>query len=149
MLPVLGTLTRRGVVDDKAGRDLVRRYVERLRIVTPSIDTPVRLLSGGNQQKAVIAKWLATEPDVLIMDEPTAGVDIGAKVEIIEMIRDLADAGNAVLLFSSELPELLAISDRLLLLRDGRIERELPRTAIADDKDLHHMLQDTTTPAVA
>jgi ribose transport system ATP-binding protein len=128
---------------------MVRRYVDRLRISAPSLDAPVRLMSGGNQQKAVIAKWLATEPDVLIMDEPTAGVDIGAKVEIVEMIRGLADAGNAVLLFSSELPELLAISDRLLLLRDGRIERELPRTAIADDKDLHHMLQDTTTPAVA
>jgi ribose transport system ATP-binding protein len=149
LLPVLGTFTRRGMVQDRRGNDLVRRYVERLRIAAPSIQAPARLLSGGNQQKVVLAKWLATEPDVLIMDEPTAGVDIGAKVEIVEMIRELADAGNAILLFSSELPELLAVSDRLLLLRAGRVQRVLARAEIADDKDLHHMLQDTTTPAVA
>ncbi|HWV84108.1 MAG TPA: sugar ABC transporter ATP-binding protein [Capillimicrobium sp.] len=149
LLPVLGTFTRRGMVQDRRGNDLVRRYMERLRIAAPSIQAPARLLSGGNQQKVVLAKWLATEPDVLIMDEPTAGVDIGAKVEIVEMIRELADAGNAILLFSSELPELLAVSDRLLLLRAGRVQRVLARAEIADDKELHHMLQDTTTPAVA
>jgi len=149
LLPVLGTFTRRGIVDDRRADDVVGRYVERLRIATPSIQAEVRRLSGGNQQKVVLAKWLATEPDVLIMDEPTAGVDIGAKVEIVEMIRELADAGNAILLFSSELPELLAVSDRLLLLRAGRVQRVLPRADIADDKDLHHMLQDTTTPVAA
>jgi ribose transport system ATP-binding protein len=149
LLPVLGTLTRRGLVDDRRGTDVVRDYVRRLAIQTRSVHTPVRLLSGGNQQKAVIAKWLATEPDVLIMDEPTAGVDIGAKVEIVEMIRDLAEAGNAILLFSSELPELLAISHRLLILRAGRTHRILDRSEVAGDKELHHMLQDTSTAAVA
>ncbi len=149
LLPVLGTLTHRGVVDDRAGDTLVRRFVDSLRIQTASIHAPVASLSGGNQQKAVLAKWLATEPDVLILDEPTAGVDIGAKVEIVDMIRTLADAGNAILLFSSELPELLAISQRLLILRAGTVHRELDRAEIADDKALHRMLQDTSTEVPA
>ena len=80
-------------------------------------DKPVRLLSGGNQQKVVLAKWLGTEPDVLIIDEPTAGVDIGTKSEILDMIRELADAGKAVIVISSEYPELLAVSDRVLVLQ--------------------------------
>ena len=84
----------------------------------------VRLLSGGNQQKVVIAKWLGTDPDVLIMDEPTAGVDIGTKTEILDMIRDLADAGKGVIVISSEYPELLAVSDRILVLRDGAVSTE-------------------------
>jgi ribose transport system ATP-binding protein len=149
LLPVVGTLTNKGFVDDREGDDLVERFVKSLRIQTPSIHTPVSALSGGNQQKAVLAKWLATEPDVLILDEPTAGVDIGAKVEIVDMIRRLADAGNAILLFSSELPELLAISQRLIVLRAGRVHTILDRDDVADDKALHRMLQDTTTTKVA
>jgi ribose transport system ATP-binding protein len=149
LLPVVGTLTSRGFVDDGEGDDLVDRFVKSLRIQTPSLHAPVSSLSGGNQQKVVLAKWLATEPDVLILDEPTAGVDIGAKVEIVDMIRRLADAGNAILLFSSELPELLAISQRLIVLRAGRVHTILDRDDVADDKALHHMLQDTTTTKVA
>jgi ribose transport system ATP-binding protein len=149
LLPVMGTLTRRGVVDDDGGDELVDRFVASLRIATPSIHAPATSLSGGNQQKVVLAKWLATEPDVLILDEPTAGVDIGAKVEIVDMIRRLADAGNAILLFSSELPELLAISQRLIVLRAGRVHTILDRDDVADDKALHRMLQDTTTTKVA
>jgi len=149
LLPVLGTLTGRGLVDDRKGDDLVIRFVDSLRIQTASVHAPVSSLSGGNQQKVVLAKWLSTEPDVLILDEPTAGVDIGAKVEIVDMIRRLADAGNAILLFSSELPELLAISQRLIVLRAGRVHTILDRDDVADDKALHHMLQDTTTTEVA
>jgi ribose transport system ATP-binding protein len=102
---------------------------------------PVRNLSGGNQQKVVIAKWLGTEPELLIMDEPTVGVDVGTKAEIIDMIRALADQGKAVLIISSELPELLAVSDRVLVLREGRVERELERGEIASEEQLHYAVQ--------
>ncbi len=81
----------------------------------------MRTLSGGNQQKVVIAKWLGTEPKVLIMDEPTAGVDIGTKSEIVGIIRELADSGQGIIVISSEYPELLAVSDRVLIMRDGHI----------------------------
>jgi ribose transport system ATP-binding protein len=104
-------------------------------------ERPVRLLSGGNQQKVVIAKWLGTEPDVLIMDEPTAGVDIGTKSEILDMIRSLADAGKGVIVISSELPELLAVSDRVLVLRDGSVQQELARRDIPDEEALQLAVQ--------
>jgi ribose transport system ATP-binding protein len=102
---------------------------------------PVRLLSGGNQQKVVIAKWLGTEPEVLIMDEPTAGVDIGTKTEILTMIRNLAEEGKAVIVISSEYAELLAVSDRVLILRDGTVQQELARQDIADEESLQHAVQ--------
>ena len=109
-----------------AGRRPARRrprgpLIERLQIKLASPKRPVRLLSGGNQQKVVIAKWLGRDPDVLIMDEPTAGVDIGTKTEIVQRIRELADSGKAVIVISSELAELLAVSDRVLVLRDGTV----------------------------
>jgi ribose transport system ATP-binding protein len=101
----------------------------------------VRLLSGGNQQKVVIAKWLGTDPDILILDEPTAGVDIGTKSEILDMIRDLASAGKAVIVISSEYPELLAVSDRVLVLKDGSVIRDIPRSEIADEEYLQLAVQ--------
>jgi len=101
----------------------------------------VRLLSGGNQQKVVIAKWLGTDPDILILDEPTAGVDIGTKSEILDMIRELASAGTAVIVISSEYPELLAVSDRVLVLKDGSIIRDIPRSEIADEEYLQLAVQ--------
>ena len=113
----------------------------KLDIRTRSIDHPIRLLSGGNQQKVVIAKWLGTEPQILIMDEPTAGVDIGTKGEIVNIIRGFAEAGNGVIIISSELPELLAVSDRVLILREGVVERELDRSEIDGEETLHHVVQ--------
>jgi ribose transport system ATP-binding protein len=101
----------------------------------------VRLLSGGNQQKVVIAKWLGTDPEVLIMDEPTAGVDIGTKSEILAMIRRLADDGKAVIVISSEYPELLAVSDRVLVLREGTVAQELERRDIANEESLQLAVQ--------
>jgi len=98
-------------------------------------------LSGGNQQKVVIAKWLGTDPDVLIMDEPTAGVDIGTKSEILDVMRRLADAGKGVIVISSELPELLAVSDRVLVLRGGAIDKEIDRGDIPDEETLQLAVQ--------
>jgi ribose transport system ATP-binding protein len=141
LLPLLGRLSRRGFVDDGAGSRLAKSFISRLSIQLRSLDQPIRLLSGGNQQKVVIAKWLGTEPQILIMDEPTAGVDIGTKGEIVNMIRAFAEAGNGVIIISSELPELLAVSDRVLILRDGRTVRELDRRQIHTEEDLHHAVQ--------
>lgn len=128
-------------VDDSQGNKLVRNLVEQLRIRLSSINAPVRSLSGGNQQKVVISKWLSINPDILLMDEPTAGVDIGTKSEIVAMIRELADQGKAIVVVSSELSELLAVSDRILVMRDGTIRQELAREDIQREEDLHQIIQ--------
>ncbi len=141
LLPLLARFTRRGIINDRGAMRKVLSAVRDLAIRASSVFTPVRLLSGGNQQKVVIAKWLGAEPDIFLMDEPTAGVDIGAKTEIIALVRRLAQEGKGVLLVSSELPELLAVSDRILFLRGGRIEREVLRGQVPDEAALHHMIQ--------
>ncbi|MDQ1676549.1 MAG: ribose transport system ATP-binding protein [Actinomycetota bacterium] len=141
LLPLLGRLRRGPVLSDAAGRRLSQELLERFSVKVADPARPVRLLSGGNQQKVVIAKWLGTDPDVLIMDEPTAGVDIGTKSEILDMIRGLADAGKGVLVISSELPELLAVSDRVLVLRDGTVHRELHRRDIPSEEALQLAVQ--------
>ena len=97
----------------------------RLRIKTPSVEQLFGLLSGGNQQKVVLAKWLASNPQVLIVDEPTRGVDVGAKAEIYALMRELAREGFAILVISSDLPEVLTISDRILVMRASRLAGEL------------------------
>jgi len=141
LLPLLRNLERGGMIDDRQGEQTVRSFVERLKIQVSSISEPVRLLSGGNQQKVVIAKWLAAEPNILIMDEPTAGVDIGAKTEILDIIRRLADAGKGIIMISSELAELLAVSDRILILQDGSVKQEMERPDIESEEALHHAVQ--------
>jgi ribose transport system ATP-binding protein len=141
LLPLLGDVTRGGLIDDSRGKTLASSLIDQLQIRGGSAGRPVGLFSGGNQQKVVIAKWLGTGPRILIMDEPTVGVDVGTKAEIIEMIRSLADEGKGVIVISSELPELLAVSDRVLVLREGRIERELDRADLASEEQLHHVVQ--------
>ena len=101
----------------------------------------VRLLSGGNQQKVVIAKWMATKPKIVLMDEPTVGVDIGTKVEIMKLVRSFADEGKAVILISSELPELLGVCDRILVIRKGQIAEDLERQEIRDEDHLQMIVQ--------
>ena len=141
LLPLLPGLNRGPLVDDRRGDDLAARLIERLQIKLASAKRPVRLLSGGNQQKVVIAKWLGRDPDVLILDEPTAGVDIGTKSEIIQRIRELADSGKAVIVISSELAELLAVSDRVLVLRNGTVTDDLDRRDIDDEESLQLAIQ--------
>ncbi len=141
LLPSLDRLDRAGMIDDERGDQLAEKTVQSLRIKTTSIGAVVRLLSGGNQQKVVIGKWLAMQPDILLMDEPTAGVDIQAKTEILGIIRELADGGKGVIVISSELVELLAVSDRLLVLRNGRLTREIDRREIATEEELHRAVQ--------
>ncbi len=141
LLPLLKKIQRGPVVDDRAGNDLARSLIERFAVKVAKPGRPVRLLSGGNQQKVVIAKWLGTDPDVLIMDEPTAGVDIGTKTEILTMIRNLASEGKGVIVISSEYAELLAVADRVLVLRDGSVQQELGRSEISDEESLQLAVQ--------
>jgi putative multiple sugar transport system ATP-binding protein len=122
----LGKLSRRGWVDGNEETAVAERYRRELDIRTPSIMALVGKLSGGNQQKVVLSKWLYTDPELLILDEPTRGIDVGAKYEIYTIMNELADAGKAVLVISSELPELLGICDRIYALSVGRITGELP-----------------------
>jgi ABC-type sugar transport system ATPase subunit len=111
--------------------------VKELRTKTPSLEQPVRNLSGGNQQKVVIAKWLLTRPKVLFLDEPTRGIDVGAKVEIYNIMNGLVDQGVCVVMISSELPEVLGMSDRILVVHEGRITGDLPRAEATEEKVMH------------
>ncbi len=126
-MAILRRLTSGGFVDRRAERKITGEYVEQLRIRTPSIAQVVRNLSGGNQQKVVVAKWLAAKPKVLILDEPTRGIDVGAKAEIHRLMCALAEQGLAILMISSELPEILGMSDRVLVMRQGQIVAEFDR----------------------
>jgi ribose transport system ATP-binding protein len=140
-LPLLSRMRRGPLLDDRKGRSLARELIERFSIKVANAERPIRRLSGGNQQKVVIAKWLGTAPDILVMDEPTAGVDIGTKSEILATIRELADRGMAVLVISSEYPELLAVSDRVVVLREGTVHRVLDRGDIPDENNLQLAVQ--------
>ncbi|WP_242088733.1 multiple monosaccharide ABC transporter ATP-binding protein [Microbacterium lacticum] len=122
----LSKIAPRGVLDAYAENDVADDYRKRLRIKTPSVDVGVAKLSGGNQQKVVLAKWMFTDPDLLILDEPTRGIDVGAKYEIYAIIQQLAAQGKGVILISSELPELLGISDRIYTIFEGQITADLP-----------------------
>ena len=123
-LPQLRRLGRAGIVDGAAERALATRWIEELRVRTPGPDTAVASLSGGNQQKVVLAKWLAAGADVLIVDEPTRGIDVASKMEIYQLLDRLAASGAGILMISSDLPEVLGMSDRVLAMHLGRITGE-------------------------
>jgi ABC-type sugar transport system ATPase subunit len=130
---LLQFLSRLSFINFRAIHQVVRQLVERLSVRTPSLNQQVRNLSGGNQQKVVIARWLALNPKVLILDEPTRGVDVGAKAEIHALMSELAAQGMAILMISSELPEILGVSDRILVMREGRIVAEFNREEATQD----------------
>ncbi len=125
-LATLDQFSTAGVVNGTRRDEVARRFVKDLRIRTPGIGFRVKNLSGGNQQKVVLAKWLAAEPSVVIFDEPTRGIDVGAKVEVYGFMNQLTARGAAVLLISSELPEVLGMSDRVLVMHEGRLVGDLP-----------------------
>ena len=135
-LAVLDRISRLRIVSRRAERELARRYVNQLSVRASSIEQEVGTLSGGNQQKVVLARWLAHRPKVLILDEPTRGVDVGAKAEIYSIINDLAAEGMALLVISSELPELLGLSDRIAVMQGGRVTGELPRAEATEERVL-------------
>lgn len=127
-------------VDARAERRIADAQIEQFGIRTPSPNQPVRYLSGGNQQKVVMGKAMLTEPEILLLDEPTRGIDIGAKTEIYALIRRLAADGKAIVLVSSELPEILALSDRLLVMREGVIAAELDPRRTTQEEVLRHAM---------
>lgn len=115
-----------------------QKYVSALNVKTSSVETQVKNLSGGNQQKVVIGKWLMTEPEILILDEPTRGIDVGAKFEIYKIMNELVEAGVTVIMISSDLEEVLGISDRILVMCEGRIEGELDYREATQEKIMHY-----------
>ncbi|MGW8958103.1 sugar ABC transporter ATP-binding protein [Paenibacillus sp. NPDC055715] len=127
VLPNLFSFTSKGFISGKQEMDFVNTLIKRLQIKTQSGETPVRSLSGGNQQKVVIAKWVGIGPSVLILDEPTRGVDVGAKREIYQLMNELTERGVAIIMVSSELPEVLGMSDRIIVVHEGKISGELSR----------------------
>jgi len=135
-LPNLARLSRAGVVQGALERRECGGFVERLRIRTPRQEALVRGLSGGNQQKVVLAKWLARDCEVLLFDEPTRGVDVGAKVEIYRLINDLAAAGKVVVMVSSDLPEVLGMADRIVVMRGGRVTGRIDDMARATQESV-------------
>jgi ribose transport system ATP-binding protein len=130
----LKALLRGPFIARRKEREVAQRYVNDLRIKTPSIEQAAQNLSGGNQQKVVLAKWLYTGSKVLIFDEPTRGIDVGAKVEIYKLMNDLVRNGVAILMISSELPEILGMCDRILVMHEGRITGELARAEATQEK---------------
>jgi ribose transport system ATP-binding protein len=135
-LPNLRRWSRAGVVSGRTEREAAERWVIELRIKTPNVAERVVRLSGGTQQKVVLARWLAAEARLLVMDEPTRGVDVGAKVEIYELMNRLTDAGAGILMISSELPEVLGMSDRIYVMRHGRIQSALDAAAASEERVL-------------
>ncbi len=129
-LSSLRAIARHGVLDDAAEATAAGAMVADLRVKTATLETSVGALSGGNQQKVVIGKALLTKPRVLLLDEPTRGIDVGAKLEVYELINRLTDQGQAIVLVSSELPELMGMSDRIIMLHEGRIGGEFERSAV-------------------
>jgi ribose transport system ATP-binding protein len=129
---------RAGFVDDGAVRAKAEEYVDALRIKTPSVDQTIKHLSGGNQQKAVIAKWLVKDCDVLIFDEPTRGIDVGAKEEIYQLLNELAAQGKSIIMISSELPEVLRMSHRVVVMSEGRVTRVLGPAEANQETIMHY-----------
>jgi ribose transport system ATP-binding protein len=142
----LGKTERFGLLHRRRENDFVGQFVRLLAVKTPSLGQLVRNLSGGNQQKVVLSKWLATGPKVLLLDEPTRGIDIGAKKEIYTIIEKATKRGLAVVMVSSELPEILAIADRILVMCEGRLTAEFARGAATEENILKAALPAAKTP---
>lgn len=123
-LVALKSFLKAGIINNQNENSEVTKYINKFNIKTPSATQIIKNLSGGNQQKVVISKWLMIKPQVLILDEPTRGIDVGAKIEIYHLINELKESGVAIIFISSEMPELLGVSDRIIVLHEGKITGE-------------------------
>jgi L-arabinose transport system ATP-binding protein len=148
-LAILRRLSRFHFMRRRLERQNASEYVTRLNVRTPSLDQEVGKLSGGNQQKVVLARWLAAKPRVLILDEPTRGIDVGAKAEIYRLVDDLANQGLGVMFISSELPEILGLSDRIYVMQNGRIAGELPGPGATEEAVLGLAMAEHLSQSVA
>jgi ABC-type sugar transport system ATPase subunit len=135
-IATLRRLFPKGLIQPSKEQAVAEGFVNKLRIQTPTLTRLVRFLSGGNQQKVVLAKWLATQAKIFILDEPTRGIDVGAKQEVHRLIDELVKEGTPVLMISSELPEILGMSDRIYVMHEGRISAEYPRSGATQEKIL-------------
>ena len=142
VLANLDGVSTRGVVDENRETEVAEKYRSAMRIRTPSVFQKVMNLSGGNQQKVVLSKWLFTEPELLILDEPTRGIDVGAKYEIYSIINELSAAGKAVIMISSEMPELLGMCDRIYVMNEGRFVGELDADAASQESIMSLIVRD-------
>jgi ribose transport system ATP-binding protein len=132
-LPDLNRYASFGFIQHRRETSISEKQCERLKIKTPSVETMVKNLSGGNQQKVVLAKWLALKPKVIIFDEPTRGIDIGSKAEIYQLMRNLADNGVVIVMISSDMEEILGVSDRIAVMHEGRITGILARDQFEEE----------------
>jgi len=139
-LPSVDRFSKMGIVNRKQELEATEHYIKELRIKTPGMFQKVVNLSGGNQQKVIISKWLCTEVDILIFDEPTRGIDVGSKVEIYELMNQLTASGVAIIMISSELPEILGMSDRILVMHQGKITGDFSAEEATQEKILHKAL---------
>jgi D-xylose transport system ATP-binding protein len=136
-LSSLDEISKIGIVNENEMIKATNYYVSELAIKTPSIEQKVKNLSGGNQQKVILGRWLMTKPKVLILDEPTRGIDVGAKVEIYSIINSLVDEGVCIILISSELPEIIGLCDRVIVIHEGRINGEFLSTEVTQEKIMY------------
>jgi putative multiple sugar transport system ATP-binding protein len=136
----LERLAHRGLIDNVRERKVAEAYRYKMNIKTPSVSAATATLSGGNQQKVVLSKWIFSNPDVLILDEPTRGIDVGAKYEIYGLINELAAQGKAIIVISSELPEVIGLSDRVYTLAEGRITAEVAKADATQERLMRHMM---------
>ena len=143
-LIALNRLVRWLFISHSTEKALAEFYVQKLKILTPTLKRKAMFLSGGNQQKVVLAKWLCSQAEILIMDEPTRGIDVGAKHDIYELMLELASEGTSIIMISSELPEILGMSDRILVMSRGRIGADLLREEATQEKILRHAMVGAT-----
>ena len=141
-LPGLEKITIRGLLDKAEEKTVARDNVEHFQIKARSYEQDVKELSGGNQQKVMLSQWFYTDPKILILDEPTKGIDVGAKYEIYNIINEYAASGGAVLLISSDMSEIFGLSDRIYVLSEGRITGELDRDEFSADKVMTYILKE-------
>ncbi|GAI81181.1 unnamed protein product, partial [marine sediment metagenome] len=134
----LKSVSRNQIINGKRIIEVANKLKKRLSIVCPSVNTLAKQLSGGNQQKVVFAKWLLVNPEILIVDEPTRGVDVGAKSEIYKIIRELSSSGTSIIIISSDLPEILTICDRIYVMHNKRITGELSRNEATEENIMHY-----------
>ncbi len=140
MIAHLSSLLPKGLIRRKKESEIARNGVKRFAIKCSGLNQEIRSLSGGNQQKVVIAKWLMEDCDVLMLDDPTAGVDVGTKREVYLILRELTKAGKGVVLVSSDILEIIGMSDRVYTMRDGAISAEIPKPEITQANILEHVL---------
>ena len=132
----INAIITKGMIQDQLESRYAEEYIEKLHIATPDKETEIQYLSGGNQQKVIIARWMLQNSDIIIVDEPTRGVDVGAKTEIYQLMNEMVKQGKAVIMISSELPEILGMSDRIFVMHEGRTVGELERQEATQEKIL-------------